>query len=437
MNFYLGIDFGTTGVRSTAIDSSGNIHSEGEYNFTHNDEPPSELPSRWENALWAVIEQIPLVIRSQVRSIAIDGTSSTVMLCDTEGIPVCEPILYNDGRGVTVLDRLRAIAPANHTVLNATSSLAKLLWWLEDAGTGDTGRRAGTGAPPLRRFFLHQADWLAFLLHGKLGISDYHNALKLGYDVANLCYPSWLTEGIAGVSNAIAPILPQVVAPGIAIGPVTAQIGDRFGFPHDCIVCGGTTDSIAAFLASGVNSPGEAVTSLGSTLAIKLLSYTRVDDARYGIYSHKLGDLWLVGGASNTGGAVLRHFFTDTELDYYSKQIDPKQESLLDYYPLLKKGDRFPNNDPNLLPRLEPRPADPVEFLHGLLESIARIEGRGYELLQELGATPLTKVYTAGGGAKNLVWSAIRKRYLKVPVVTPVHTAAAYGSALLAMTVDS
>ncbi len=434
MNFYLGIDFGTTGVRSTAIDSSGNIHSEGEYNFTHNDEPPSELPSRWENALWAVIEQIPLAIRSQVRSIAIDGTSSTVMLCDTEGKPVCEPILYNDGRGVTVLDRLRAIAPANHTVLNTTSSLAKLLWWLEDAGTG----RAGTGAPPLRRFFLHQADWLAFLLHGKLGISDYHNALKLGYDVANLCYPNWLTEGIAGVSNSsIAPILPQVIAPGIAIGPVRAQIGDRFGFSRNCTVCGGTTDSIAAFIASGVNSPGEAVTSLGSTLAIKLLSYTRVDDARYGIYSHKLGDLWLVGGASNTGGAVLRHFFTDIELDNYSRQIDPEQESLLDYYPLLKKGDRFPNNDPNLLPRLEPRPADPVEFLHGLLESIARIEARGYELLQELDATPLTKVYTAGGGAKNLVWSAIRKRYLKVPVVTPVHTAAAYGSALLAMTVDS
>ena len=435
MDFYLGIDFGTTGVRSTAIDSNGNIHSESEYNFTHNHEPASKLPSRWENALWATIEQIPLAIRSQVRSIAIDGTSSTVMLCDTEGIPVSEPILYNDGRGVAVLDRLRAIAPANHTVLNATSSLAKLLWWLE-CEEEDT-------AP---RFFLHQADWLAFLLHGKLGISDYHNALKLGYDVANLCYPSWLTEGIAGVSNAIAPILPQVVAPGIAIGPVTAEIRDRFGFPRDCIVCGGTTDSIAAFIASGVNSPGEAVTSLGSTLAIKLLSYTRVDDARYGIYSHRFtshlqggagGGLWLVGGASNTGGAVLRHFFSDTELDNYSQQIDPKQESLLDYYPLLKKGDRFPNNDPNLLPRLEPRPADSVDFLHGLLESIARIEARGYQLLQELGATPLTKVYTAGGGANNQVWSAIRKRYLKVPVVTPLHTAASYGSALLAMTVDS
>ncbi|MFB8795341.1 MAG: FGGY-family carbohydrate kinase [Microcoleus sp.] len=439
MNFYLGIDFGTTGARSTVIDAAGTIYSETEYTFDSDraipEQQQAQLPKAWESALFGLIEQIPPDIRSFVRSIAIDGTSSTVLLCDTEGNPVSEPILYNDPRGALVMDRVRAIAPPNHAVLSATSSLAKLLWWLE----GGNGRGGHGGTAPT--VFLHQADWLAFLLHGKLGISDYHNALKLGYDVANLCYPSWLTEGIAGVASAIAPLLPQVVAPGTPVGEVRAQMCDRFGFPRDCIVCAGTTDSIAAFLASGVNSPGEAVTSLGSTLAVKLLSHTRVDDSRYGIYSHRFtplfegatgGDLWLVGGASNTGGAVLRHFFTDAELESLSQQIDAEQESLLDYYPLLKKGDRFPINDSELPPRIEPRPTDSGEFLHGLLSSIARIEARGYQLLQELGATPLTKVYTAGGGAKNAVWSAIRQRYLKVPVVTPVHTAAAYGSALLA-----
>ncbi|MEG4984420.1 FGGY-family carbohydrate kinase [Microcoleus sp. BR0-C5] len=429
MNLYLGIDFGTTGARSTIIDSQGTIHCETEHTFANAQQ--SELPSVWQNALWAVIEQIPPTIRNQVSAIALDGTSSTVMLCNTNGIPVCEPILYNDARGAAVTEKLRAIAPANHTVLSATSSLAKLLWFCRGGAPVPAlfdgwGGHGGT-APTV---FLHQADWLAWMLHGKLGISDYHNALKLGFDVDTLCYPNWLTQGIAGAAT---PELPQVVAPGTPVGEVKAQVGDRFGFPRDCMVCAGTTDSIAAFLASGVNSPGEAVTSLGSTLAVKLLSHTRVDDSTYGIYSHKLGDLWLVGGASNTGGAVLRNFFTDAELDNYSTQIDPAQESLLDYYPLLNKGDRFPINDPNLQPRLEPRPTDSVEFLHGLLESIARIEARGYQLLQELGATPLTKVYTAGGGAKNAVWNAIRKRYLKVPVETPIHTAAAYGTALLAM----
>jgi D-ribulokinase len=221
--------------------------------------------------------------------------------------------------------------------------------------------------------------------------------------------------------------LPQVMQSGAAIAPVLPGLG----FSNHCIIHAGTTDSIAAFIASGVQTPGEAVTSLGATLVLKLLSRSRVDDSRYGIYSHRLGDLWLVGGASNTGGAVLRQFFTDQQLQELSLFIEG--ESCLDYHPLLKPGERFPINDPNLPPRLEPRPEQDRDFLHGLLEGMARIETRGYQLLQDLGATPLTQVYTAGGGAKNLVWNQIRSRHLNVPVLRSPQTAAAYGAAILAL----
>ena len=80
MNLYLGIDFGTTGARSTVIDSQGTIHSETEYTFANNGQQQPELTSVWQNALWDSIEQIPPTIRNQVRAIALDGTSSTVML---------------------------------------------------------------------------------------------------------------------------------------------------------------------------------------------------------------------------------------------------------------------------------------------------------------------------------------------------------------------
>lgn len=423
MKFYLGIDFGTSGARAAVIDPEGTIQAETQYPFETS--ASADLATSWQKALFALIEQIPPELRREIRAIAIDGTSSTVLLCDDEGKPVDAPLLYNDARGVAVMDKLKSVAPPNHTVLSATSSLAKLLWMTQLPSFNKA------------RYFLHQADWLAFLLHGCLGISDYHNALKLGYDVEQLCYPAWLHK--TGFED----LLPKVLVPGTPVSEVTAEIASRFGLRHNCLVCTGTTDSIAAFLASGATSCGEAVTSLGSTLVLKLLSRTRVDDGRYGIYSHRLppleahgetsGDLWLVGGASNTGGAVLRQFFTDAELESLSCQIDESKESPLDYYPLLKQGDRFPINDPHLPPRLEPRPDDPVEFLHGLLESIARIEARGYELLQQLGATPLTRVYTAGGGAKNPTWSAIRARHLKVALLPPLNTAAAYGAALLAM----
>ncbi|BAY96586.1 carbohydrate kinase FGGY [Tolypothrix tenuis PCC 7101] len=411
MNLFLGIDFGTSGARAIVIDAEATIQTEIKYPWEISD----DWVDVWQQALFTLLASIPAALRQRIKAIAINGTSSTVLLVDAAGKPVDAPLLYNDARGSVMLEQLKSIAPENHTVVSATSSLAKLLWMSQ----------LSTFSQAI--YFLHQADWLAFLLHGHLGISDYHNALKLGYDVEELKYPQWL-------ENLHIPIqLPEVLPPGKPIGKLTPEIAAKFGLPHDCLVCTGTTDSIAAFLASGAKSPGEAVTSLGSTLVLKLLSRTRVEDARYGIYSHRLGDLWLTGGASNTGGAVLRQFFTDAELKSLSSQIDASTASQLDYYPLLKPGDRFPINDPNLPPRLEPLPDNPVEFLQGLLESIARIEMRGYELLQQMGAEQLTQVYTAGGGAANNTWTAIRERYLKVPVVSSKNTEAAYGTALLAM----
>ena len=412
MDFYLGIDFGTSGARAIAIDERENIVDSQQCSSSSISQ--TQLTTTWHDTLFALITQIPIAIRRKIKAIAINGTSSTVLLCDATGKVITEPLLYNDARGKTVLKQIQTIAPDNHVVVSATSSLAKLLWWSEQSYF------------PQASYLLHQSDWLAYLLHGKLGISDYHNALKLGYDVDNLNYPQWLQN--LPFNN----LYPQVLAPGASVGNITTVNCQRLDLPADCIIKTGTTDSIAAFLASGASQPGEAVTSLGSTLVLKLLSQTKVTASQFGIYSHKLGNLWLTGGASNTGGAVLRHFFDDKQLQQLSAQINPDFPSPLEYYPLIEPGDRFPINDPNLQPQLEPRPQQPSEFLHGLLESMSRIEALGYQKLQELGANRLTHVYTAGGGAKNAVWSKIRQRHLMVSVTTANNSEAAYGTALLA-----
>jgi D-ribulokinase len=407
----LGIDFGTSGARAIVIDEEKNICAEVQHPFQKS--RTENWAIAWEKALFNLIGAIPLKIRQNIKAIAIDGTSSTVILCDRKGNSIDAPILYNDGRGQTVLNRIQAIAPPNHTVLSSTSSLAKLFWFYSQPYYSQAS------------YFLHQADWLAFLLHGQLGISDYHNALKLGYDVENLRYPDWLQD------LPFFELLPQVLTPGTKVGEITKEVSDRLSLSPRCIVFTGTTDSIAAFIASGAKNCGEAVTSLGSTLVVKLLSENKVEDSRFGIYSHKWGNLWLTGGASNSGTAVLSKFFSDRDLIDLSLQIDPDRESPLDYYPLLTPGDRFPINDPQLPPRLEPRPDNPAEFLHGLLESLARIEALGYRKLQELGANQLSQLYTAGGGAKNTTWQKIRQRHLQVPVSISKYTEAAYGTALL------
>lgn len=409
---FAGIDFGTSGARITVINRQEENLFSAKINYQNSH--PNIL--EWQEILWQLLEQIPLPLRLNLSAIAIDATSSTVLLCNRLGEPLDEVIWYNDNRGKIIIDELQKFVPENHLTLSATSSLAKLFWWLKMRPEIFTKAR----------YFLHQADWLSFLLHGKLGISEYHNALKLGYDLVNLHYPEWLTN------QSFADKLPQILAPSTTIEVIKPEISQKLQINSQCQIKTGTTDSIAAFLASKVNKVGEAVTSLGSTLVLKLLSEKKVDDNRYGIYSHRLGDFWLTGGASNTGGQVLQHFFTEKELNSLSMEINPQIPTLLNYYPLLTTGDRFPLNDPYLKPQLEPRPENPVEFLHGLLDGIANIEARGYQLLAQLGATPLTKVYTAGGGANNETWRYLRELKLQVPVCKSSQTEASYGSALLA-----
>jgi D-ribulokinase len=410
---YLGVDFGTGGARAIALASTGEIEALEKVDFGA--PPEHDLAVTWRDALFEVIARLPAGVRKRAARLVIDGTSGTVLACDETLAPVHPPLLYNDARAAEEVQVIARAAGDSHPAAAPTSGLAKALWLKKQSGE----RHA-----PL---FLNQADWLTALLGGFPPKSDYHNALKMGFDVDRLEWPSWVNYLID------IDLLPQVVAPGEALGWMAPARSRNLGIHPECLLCAGTTDSIAAFLAAGVREPGEAVTSLGTTLVVKLVSETRVDAAQYGVYSHWFGDLWLVGGASNAGGGVLRTFFTDRQLGEFSLLIDPGRESRLDYYPLAKPGERFPVNDPGLQPRLAPRPASDVVFLHGLLESLARIEARGYRLLEALGATPVRRVLTAGGGAQNTVWQQIRQRLLGVSVAPAAHQEAAYGAALLAL----
>jgi D-ribulokinase len=107
---------------------------------------------------------------------------------------------------------------------------------------------------------------------------------------------------------------------------------------------------------------------------------------------------------------VLLKYFTPEQMQVLSQRIDPATETGLDYYPLLIRGERFPIADPDLLPRLSPRPKSDTQFLAGLFEGIASIERIAYQRLAELGGPPLTSLRSVGGGARNPVWSTMRQR---------------------------
>jgi D-ribulokinase len=419
LNCFVGIDLGTSGCRGVAIDAQARVVAEGTVTLAAPESPvpgySQQDPQLWWQAVIQVLKQLGQSCQGRkAQAIAVDGTSASLLLTNEQGEPLTPGLMYSDSRSLDTLPLLEAIAPQGSPVHSASSSLAKLL-------------HLRSQIDPQPFYALHQADWILGRLCDRYPISDENNALKLGYDPILRQWPAWM-QALALPEGC----LPVVYPSGTPVGRLSPRLAAETGLDRQTIIVTGTTDSTAAFLATGAAEIGDAVTSLGSTLVLKILSTRPVFASEYGVYSHRLGDRWLVGGASNTGGAVCRAFFSDEEMARLSESIDIARPTGLDYYPLLRAGERFPINDPSLAPRLSPRPDDDTHFLQGILEGLTRIEQEGYALLHQLGAEKAHRVLSIGGGAINEAWRRMRENALGVPVLRAEQQAPAYGAALLA-----
>lgn len=416
--YYIGLDIGTSGCRACVIDEDSALIAICSQSLPRPATVNGRIqqdPAIWWQAVHQVLtELLQQIDASRVRAIAVDGTSGTVLVTDETGHPLAPALMYNDGSCTDQAARVAAVAPDTCAAHGASSGLAKLMWLQQRF--------------PQSRYYLHQADWITGKLMDRFGISDENNALKSGYDLIRSAWPKWLSQLDIDIHK-----LPEVIKPGNTMGHIAPSVANEFKLPANTQLIAGTTDSIAAFIATGVNQPGQAVTSLGSTLVLKVISSKPVYSAKYGIYSHRLGEHWLAGGASNSGGAVLLKYFSPDQIKSLTQRLKPTQPTGLNYYPLSKSGERFPLNNPQLAPKLTPRPDDDVLFFQGMLEAMANIEHQGYLKLAELGAEYPVSVSTAGGGSRNSGWREIRHNILGVPVYTARHNEACYGSALLAM----
>ncbi len=378
--------------------------------------PNHRSPVVWWKSLESALEQLRKEASeqwSQVVGISVDGTSGTMLALNNEFEPIGDALMYNDQvENPDVLEQIRQHAPRESAAHGATSGLAKLMTLQELSGCHRV---------------LHQADWVLGKFIGEYRWSDENNSLKTGYDPILREWPNWISQ-----TKARRVLLPDPKEPGQVTGEIHKKIANRFGLSKDIKIVSGTTDGCAAFLATGATEIGDGVTSLGSTIVVKILSDQPVFAPEYGIYSHRIGDQWLPGGASNTGGNVLTHFFSDEELIRHSRNLDPETQINLDYYPLLKAGERFPINDPAFPPRLEPRPPDDQTFLHGLLVGMSKVEALAYNRLKELGGPDLKSLRTVGGGSKNSVWTALRQKQTPVPMQNVASDQAAAGAARLA-----
>ena len=306
---FVGLDLGTGGVRALAVDETGNVLASASESLLATS---STLPAGWHEQdprqWWALVQRVLAQLTADLRNqggqkesiiaLSVDGTSGTVLGIDERGEPVTAGLMYNDARAAEEAKELATAAAADKAFIPvaggiaATHAIAKVRWLqMHDAARFEQSR-----------WFVHQADFIAGKLTGEQGVTDYSNALKMGYDLLRENWPAWL-DGFAEIRKR----LPRVVPPNTGIGTVLPQVAAALGLPKHTQIIAGATDGTAGFLASGARNLGDDNTTLGTTLVFKRLAAKPCVDPRGLIYCHKLpgptgGEArWLPGAASNTG----------------------------------------------------------------------------------------------------------------------------------------
>ena len=400
----LGIDLGTSGVRIAIINTKKKLLFTSSKTYSQGLTKAED----WKNSLITLILKIPNSLKEKLVSCSVAGTSGTLLACKKNGEPIGKALPY-----------FLSCSEYSHEI--------EKLFTKECAGSsmsGSVGRALRLLALYGNEIILrHQADWISGWLINNWEYGEEGNNIRMGWDISNSSWPEnfkhleWLK------------CLPKIINSGQVMGHICPRKANELNLPENLQVIAGTTDSNAGVLATLPNK-NDGITILGSTIVIK--KFVNKPLSGKGISNHKLLGKWLAGGASNSGASILLDFFNTDYIEELSKQINTNKSTGLNLLPLSNQGERFPIDNPNLKPKLQPRPVSDSLYLHALFEGLAKIESRGWQKLNELGADLPSQIITIGGGAKNITWKKIREREIGIPIKI-CNTPPAAGVAMIAL----
>jgi len=431
----LGIDLGTQGARAIVSDLAGRVAAEGSCALPADQVAPTQPgrfeqdPGQWREAiLGAVGEAMTRFVAaghapSEIAALSATSTSGTLCLVDDAGEPVGPAIMYSDTRADAVAAVVQAAGAETAAKLgigyNASYALCKLAWL----------QRVEPERLERARWYLSPTDLVLGWLSGTWGVSDWTNALKWGYDVADLVWPAFSAREL-GLDTSR---LPVVHAPGTVMGRVTPQAAKATGLPVGTPVVAGATDGAASQLASGAVEVGDWNSTLGTTLVLKGVSHSLLRDPLGRLYCHRHPDgAWLPGAASSTGADCLAQRFSAADLPELNRAALTHSPTDLIVYPLARRGERFPFLVPDATGFCLGASDDWAVMYAAHLEGLAYVERLCYQVVTELGATVGDAVFVAGGGTGSEAGLQIRADVLGRRLIVPEVPSGAMGAAILA-----
>ena len=437
MEFYIGIDLGTSSAKLMLVDGEGQIKQ------TVTKEYPVFYPhSCWseQNAedWWsAICEALPELLDGfdgrSVKGIGVAGQMHGLVVLDSEDNVIRPTILWNDGRTDKETAYLNEVI-GKDKLFEYTGNIAfagftapKIIWLRENEPENFA---------KIAKIMLPK-DYVNYRLTGVFAtdLSDASGMLTL--DVKNR---SWSKEmlDICGVREAQMPALYESYEP---IGRVCPSVAAEFGISENAIVTAGAGDNAAAAVGTGTVGEGKCNISLGTSGTVFVSSEHFSGDAEQAIHSfcHSDGGYHLMGCILSA--ASCNKWFCDEILNTknYRAEEDAITNDMLGkneviFLPYLM-GERGPINDTNatgMFIGLRPNTSR-AQMYQAVLEGVAFAIKHNIDEMASLGVL-VKESCLCGGGAKSKLWRDILCNVLDIDLNLPVtEQGPGYGAVILSM----
>jgi len=422
---YLGIDLGTQSVRILAVTEEGSIAASASHPLTsaRDGARHEQDPEQWWRAVVACARAVmdELGNQCEVKGLATDATSGTILLIDDQLRPLTAGLMYDDGRAndeAAIVNRAgEALWSKLSYRMQPSWALPKLVWL------------AWNGRIPKGARLAHQNDFINARLARRMLAGDSSNSLKTGFNLLRMQWPWEILDSLALERG----LFPEIVLPGMQIGETGKAAAELTQIPAGTPIFAGMTDGCAAQIASGAITVGSWNSVIGTTLVIKGVTQQLLHDPLGVVYSHRSPDnMWLPGGASSTGAGVFTKKFPGANLETLSHSAQQMGPVQLVVYPLAGKGERYPFAAPEAEGFVIGQATSAEEEFAATLQGIAFIERLAFDGLRKIGAPTHGSLTSSGGATKSGALNQIRADVMQRTISVPRVTEGAFGMAVLA-----
>ncbi|MCA9149262.1 MAG: xylulokinase [Planctomycetales bacterium] len=422
MSIFLGIDIGTSGTKTLAVNEQGEILGEAAASYPASHPQPlwsEQDPEDWWRAtvktVRAVVKQAKLK-PADVKAIGLSGQMHGSVFLDKNNEVVRPALLWNDQRTAAECDEIEQRAGGRRKLIKLVANPAltgftapKILWLRNHEPKNfdrtvkillpkDDVRRRLTGefatevsdASGMLLLDVAKRDWSKPLL----------SKLELDPSLFATCYES-----------------EQVT------GKLTADVAKLLGLTTDCVVVGGAGDCAANAVGNGIVKKGLLASSLGTSGVMFVHSDEMQFDpnGRLHTFCHAVHGKWHMMGVSLSAAGSLEWFCQQLCQELIAKKgVDP-------YAVLNQEASHVPTGSEGLffLPYLagERTPhADPLargcfvgltlkhsrgHMARSIMEGVAYALNDSLQIIRELGV-PVKQIRVGGGGAKSDLWRQIQ-----------------------------